>query len=760
MMQKDNANVQPQSADLEYFVIVAGVKMAISNPKFGCGPSSAPTCPNAATHVWLDGTWHRVYNTQSSSSPPVRAGPLPPPVPSARHQGTDNHGYQVLVWGPNRQRTSLSQVMLTAKDVLESAREGLPADLLVGRKQWLGQYALKCDLSSTVVKRLTAGVVASIKYALNRKLQWRAVFLYDRNTILCTPEAYEALDSDPRRRQIYYTHPVLSNQFAALEPAAEWYQDVMLDSFDSDEDASSQADSDSDDSEWEEVLQPELQQQQPGPTTLADVPLAQQQQQEQQAPPLQQQRQRPRRHARPSRAPVQPTRGLNVGVINATGLTHNGTKRLELTELLLESQVDIMGVTETHESHDRRLPADHIPGYKFYSKPRPVGRGGGVAVAVHACLTHEIKPFAFTDQQYDEAIWLVLQRRGQVRKMFIGVVYMPDMSKSASVREAAYTQLQQDMLHLSSQGSVVVVGDFNARVGRAAQPNTHIGMHGESNDDVNGNGNLLISMLNSVDMYALNARTPPPTPDAHLTYMKHRANGEVMGKSLIDYIITTPDVAMPRGVAAGPTATVGRKLVSTDHVPVFANIQRVLVRRTACEKFRLKLNATSKDFVSKGGEPSPALEAYLASVQAVESAYSNFVSALQSGHAASQVSATSAVQQAHEALIGAIRHAVNASFGYKHVATGRCVPWWSQDLTDAIQDRTKAFEAFRESCLAQDWHIYQSKRKAAHKLVAAAKHAHQQKLSAAVTQAYHDRINDDSVLGERDMWQYLRNICP
>jgi len=48
----------------------------------------------------------------------------------------------------------------------------------------------------------------------------------------------------------------LSNQFAALEPAAEWYQDVMLDNFDSDEEASSQADSDSDGSEWEEV--PEL----------------------------------------------------------------------------------------------------------------------------------------------------------------------------------------------------------------------------------------------------------------------------------------------------------------------------------------------------------------------------------------------------------------------------------------------------------------------------------------------------------------------
>jgi len=540
---------------------------------------------------------------------PVRAGPSLPQVPRARHHGADhNQGYQVLIWGPDRRRTSLSQVMLTAKDVLECARKGLPADLLVGRKQWLGQHAVKCDLLLSVVPRLTAGIVGTIKYVFKHKLKWRVVFLFEGNVILCTPEAYAALDSDPRRRQIYYTHTVLSNQFAALEPAAEWYQDVMLDNFDSDEEASSQADSDSDGSEWEEVPETQ-QQQQPGPATDgADPPSQQQQPVPRQS---QQQRQPLRRRARPNRVPVQPGRGLNVGVINATGLTRNGKKRLELMELLLDSQVDILGVTETHESHERRLPADHIPGYKFYSKPRPGGRGGGVAVAVHACLTNEVKPFLFSAQQYDETIWLVLQRRGQVRKMFIGVVYMPDMSKGASVREAAYTQLQQDLLHLSTQGSVVVMGDFNARVGRAAQPNAHIGMHGESNDDVNGNGNLLLSLLTSVDMYALNARTPPQSPDAHLTYIKHRANGEVMGKSLIDYIITTPDVAMPRNAAAGPSATVGRQLVSSDHMPVLATIQRVIVRRTTCERPKLKLNTTSKDFKCQGGSPAAPLNRIL-----------------------------------------------------------------------------------------------------------------------------------------------------
>jgi hypothetical protein len=79
---------------------------------------------------------------------------------------------------------------------------------------------------------------------------------------------------------------------------------------------------------------------------------------------------------------------------------------------------------------------------------------------------------------------------------------------------------------------------------------------------------------------------------------------------------------------------------------------------------------------------------------------------------------------------------------------------------------TQAFEIFRESGLVQDWHARISKRKAMHKLIAAGKHAHQQKLSATVTQAYNDMTNDDddSVLGERDisvavLAQHLPQTC-
>jgi hypothetical protein len=65
------------------------------------------------------------------------------------------------------------------------------------------------------VKRLTAGNVHAIRYNIKLHLHWRVVFLYEGNVILSAPEAYRALDSNPRERMLYFTTD-LSNQFAAL----------------------------------------------------------------------------------------------------------------------------------------------------------------------------------------------------------------------------------------------------------------------------------------------------------------------------------------------------------------------------------------------------------------------------------------------------------------------------------------------------------------------------------------------------------------
>jgi hypothetical protein len=285
-------------------------------------------------------------------------------------------------------------------------------------------------------------------------------------------------------------------------------------------------------------------------------------------------------------------------------------------------------------------------------------------------------------------------------------------------------------------------------------------MHGESNDDVNGNGQLLLSLLSTVNMYALNARTAPPTPEAHLTYVKRRlATGEVMGKSLIDYIIATPEIAMPSGSATCPTAFVGECIVSTDHMPVITTIARPVHRRGA-PVIKLRLNATPKDFREQHGELSPALEAYHTALYGLEPAFAQLISALEQQHAASQVSAAAAVQQAHEALVSLIKQAVTASFGYKRVWVGKSFPWWTQQLSDAIRDKAQAFDTFKSSQLERDWNTYLERRKEVKMLVVAAKQNYKEQRSAAITEAYNGRLNDDSVLGERDMWLQIRALCP
>ena len=141
----------------------------------------------------------------------------------------------------------------------------------------------------------------------------------------------------------------------------------------------------------------------------------------------------------------------------------------------------------------------------------------------------------------------------------------------------------------------MVMGDFNARVGRAASPTEHIGMHGEAHS--NANGRLFTSMLDSLDMYSLNARNPAPVnrPDAHLTYFKRSEAGDLLGSSLIDFIVATADVAMPVLTAAGPCARVLDAVVSrTDHLPVVATIHRPVLRRPN-KVIKLKLNAEPRD---------------------------------------------------------------------------------------------------------------------------------------------------------------------
>ena len=86
--------------------------------------------------------------------------------------------------------------------------------------------------------------------------------------------------------------------------------------------------------------------------------------------------------------------------------------------------------------------------------------------------------------------------------LFIGCVYMPTDSTGLAIVEGCYERLKEDVLSFEEKGKVVLLGDFNARVGRSQEVDDVIGRFGEETS--NASGNRLVSFLK--ELVACNGR--------------------------------------------------------------------------------------------------------------------------------------------------------------------------------------------------------------------------------------------------------------
>ena len=90
--------------------------------------------------------------------------------------------------------------------------------------------------------------------------------------------------------------------------------------------------------------------------------------------------------------------------------------------------------------------------------------------------------------KYEESVWMKIRSERGREALYIGCVYMPTDSTSISVMDSCYERLKEDVLSFREKGKVVLLGDFNARVGRSAQLDDVVGMFGENtcNCDIGG----------------------------------------------------------------------------------------------------------------------------------------------------------------------------------------------------------------------------------------------------------------------------------
>ena len=149
-------------------------------------------------------------------------------------------------------------------------------------------------------------------------------------------------------------------------------------------------------------------------------------------------------------------RKLKVATWNFSGLCSE-RKQKEVAEILSRLNIDIVAGQESWEREGKNIVVD---GYKWFGKPRkdqsnPRGEGGvGFLVRV---VVSTIK--------YEESVWMKV-RGGRGREaLYICCVYMPMDSSSVSVIEESYASLKENVLGSRQKGRVVLLGDFNARVG-------------------------------------------------------------------------------------------------------------------------------------------------------------------------------------------------------------------------------------------------------------------------------------------------------
>ena len=175
-------------------------------------------------------------------------------------------------------------------------------------------------------------------------------------------------------------------------------------------------------------------------------------------------------------------------------------KQKEVGELLQVNNIDVVAGQESWEKEDRRINVD---GYKWFGKPRDVQnsqRGeGGVGFLVRDCLVNEVEFVG--EVKYAESVWMKVRGERGRSAMYIGCVYMPIDGSGTATIDDSYSLLKEDVLTFKQKGKVVLLGDFNTRVGKSSEVDDVIGMFGE--ETCNASGNKLISCLNEVELVAL-----------------------------------------------------------------------------------------------------------------------------------------------------------------------------------------------------------------------------------------------------------------
>jgi hypothetical protein len=378
--------------------------------------------------------------------------------------------------------------------------------------------------------------------------------------------------------------------------------------------------------------------------------------------------------------------GVKLGCINVCGMTQ--LKAGELGQAVHAIGVDILGVAETWEG---KCQPGHIAGYTYIGKPRQRGRGGGVGFFINTVLAPLITPHFNT--AVPESIWLEVRntRRG-AQPVFIGIVYLPPSAlTTADQITSTYAALQTDIQHFAGQGTTVVIGDFNSRVGRAPVAGEHIGQYGEVESDAAGMA--LRNTLVATTLFSLNDRTSSTQPPAQgaPAYTRIRQITTPVGiteqRAVLDYFLVPPQWVHTHTCELYVDAAWTPQ--GADHQFMWALLPHRAPHTTDTLQTRCRPN------IHLLTKPSDMLEhhrsAYAMAVEHAFATYTETIVNLQQQVSTHQMTVAAAVQCAKHDMCLRIHTAIAHSIGYKQVRRDQSAckqpPVFTREVRQAVAVR-------------------------------------------------------------------------
>jgi exonuclease III len=417
-------------------------------------------------------------------------------------------------------------------------------------------------------------------------------------------------------------------------------------------------------------------------------------------------------HRKNKRTSLKQRLKLRVGALNVDGGLFDNIK--ELTEHFKTHKYDIVGLSETRFGKRKRTPK--VDDYVAHWLDNHKGSGGvGILVRTHisGCVTRETSTHA-------NQLWVKIHGTSGERDMYVCATYMPQSNDTGA--EEAYKALEASITKYASLGSILILGDMNARLGN---PNSDRdqelqGKHCEGQE--NTNGTRLKVLLDNEHLYNLGGQAAPGPAEAYGNpYWFTRRDPRSGAQTAIDYIIVGRSI-----MATGPpTFGVDYTDLCTDHHLVWATLvsprhsgqrtkpkktTRILFEQLAQQETQLLFEKALQKEFGNNYDPSTLCLDQEDKKERAESVIANFV--------------------------GRFLGALTSTVGTSSVCKGKSRSWYTSTVREAINARRAQYKTWRMTRSNEDHTQWVKLRATARKVVRDAKKSAWEKIGKDIEKAH------------------------